>query len=109
VARGLGSAAAAEPIAEVPAQPAPQVPSASYVPAPVAFVSGGEDEDDYPPLGKGGYSLDDSADASHGGQGSGRLESPRTVPDKIFDTSAPRRRPVVFEEDDDLDVPDFLK
>jgi cell division protein FtsZ len=28
---------------------------------------------------------------------------------KSFDVSATRRRPVVFEEDDDLDVPDFLK
>lgn len=29
--------------------------------------------------------------------------------DKPFEVSASRRRPVVFEEDDDLDVPDFLK
>jgi cell division protein FtsZ len=28
---------------------------------------------------------------------------------KSFDVTASRRRPVVFEEDDDLDVPDFLK
>jgi len=28
---------------------------------------------------------------------------------KTFDVPASRRRPVVFEEDDDLDVPDFLK
>ena len=27
----------------------------------------------------------------------------------VFDVHAGRRRPVVFEEDDDLDVPDFLK
>jgi hypothetical protein len=85
------------------------VPSASYVPAPVAFVSGEGDEDDYPSLGKGGYGTDDGADGPHSGPGSGRLESPRTGPDKVFDASAPRRRPVVFEEDDDLDVPDFLK
>jgi cell division protein FtsZ len=32
----------------------------------------------------------------------------RTVPDKPFEVTS-RRRPVVFEEDDDLDVPDFLK
>ena len=30
-------------------------------------------------------------------------------PGKPFDIAATRRRPVVFEEDDDLDVPDFLK
>jgi hypothetical protein len=28
---------------------------------------------------------------------------------KTFDIPSSRRRPVVFEEDDDLDVPDFLK
>jgi cell division protein FtsZ len=28
---------------------------------------------------------------------------------KTFDVPATRRRPVVFEEDDDLDIPDFLK
>jgi hypothetical protein len=28
---------------------------------------------------------------------------------KTFDVTTTRRRPVVFEEDDDLDVPDFLK
>jgi cell division protein FtsZ len=28
---------------------------------------------------------------------------------KTFDVASTRRRPVVFEEDDDLDVPDFLK
>ena len=30
-------------------------------------------------------------------------------PGRTFDVAATRRRPVVFEEDDDLDVPDFLK
>jgi cell division protein FtsZ len=30
-------------------------------------------------------------------------------PPKTFDVPSTRRRPVVFEEDDDLDVPDFLK
>jgi hypothetical protein len=31
------------------------------------------------------------------------------APLKTFDVPGSRRRPVVFEEDDDLDVPDFLK
>ena len=30
-------------------------------------------------------------------------------PARTFDVAASRRGPVVFEEDDDLDVPDFLK
>ena len=28
---------------------------------------------------------------------------------RVFDAATTRRRPVVFEEDDDLDIPDFLK
>jgi cell division protein FtsZ len=32
-----------------------------------------------------------------------------TTEAKTFDVASTRRRPVVFEEDDDLDVPDFLK
>jgi hypothetical protein len=40
-----------------------------------------------------------------------RTAHAETVPNtaKSFDVTASRRRPVVFEEDDDLDVPDFLK
>jgi len=40
-----------------------------------------------------------------------RTAHTETVPNtaKAFDVTASRRRPVVFEEDDDLDVPDFLK
>ena len=37
-----------------------------------------------------------------------RTAHAETVP-KTFDVTPSRRRPVVFEEDDDLDVPDFLK
>ena len=50
-----GGPGTAEPIADVPAQSAAQLAAASYVPAPVAFVSGEEDQDEYPPLGKGGH------------------------------------------------------
>jgi cell division protein FtsZ len=46
----------------------------------------------------------DAAEDSHGGW----TPAERTVPDKPFEVAS-RRRPVVFEEDDDLDVPDFLK
>jgi cell division protein FtsZ len=40
-----------------------------------------------------------------------RTAHAETVPNttKTFDVPASRRRPVVFEEDDDLDIPDFLK
>jgi cell division protein FtsZ len=102
--------------AEAPASPPVQVP-ASYVPAPVAFVSG-DDEEDYLSADGSGYGDRDAADGRAGAGGSGlgaataapgRAETARTQPEKAFDSSAPRRRPVVFEEDDDLDVPDFLK
>jgi cell division protein FtsZ len=95
---------APEPVADVPAQHPAQPPVASYVPAPVAFVPGDEDDDDYPSAGTSGYDIGDGASTD-----SSRPEAARTAPDKIIDASAPRRRPVVFEEDDDLDVPDFLK
>src|SRR6266566_2873740 len=56
---------------------------------------------------------DGSADAP--GRASARAFVPRPAePDsaaasRVFDAATTRRRPVVFEEEDDLDVPDFLK
>jgi cell division protein FtsZ len=71
--------------------------SSGYVPAPVSFVS---DDDQY------GTKPGDAA----GGAGPGWKDSGRAgKQDKPFDVTAGRRRPVVFEEEDDLDVPDFLK
>jgi cell division protein FtsZ len=99
----------AEPVAEAPVQPPSKIPAASYVPAPVAFVSG-DDEDEYsaPAAGYG----DDAGDGQRGGQEPAsfrRQEPARPAPEKTFDVPSSKRRPVVFEEDDDLDVPDFLK
>ena len=45
-------------------------------------------------------------------QRAGRIRRSRAAPQaaaRVFDVAATRRRPVIFEEDDDLDVPDFLK
>jgi cell division protein FtsZ len=44
----------------------------------------------------------------------GEPAAPRPRPDaaaaaRVFDAATTRRRSVVFEEDDELDVPDFLK
>jgi cell division protein FtsZ len=85
----------------------------SYVPAPVAFVSG-DGDDDYASADGTGYADGTagplaSAGISGGASAATRPEVPRAAPEKSFDSSAPRRRPVVFEEEDDLDVPDFLK
>jgi cell division protein FtsZ len=46
--------------------------------------------------------------------GAGSAAAPRPRPDaaaaaRVFDAATTRRRSVVFEEDDELDVPDFLK
>jgi len=90
-------AAASTSAASVPEQPAFDTLS-GYVPAPVSFVSPDDDEDP-------GY--DDGSTGSP--VSSAWQDSGRASADKVFDASAGRRRPVVFEEDDDLDVPDFLK
>ena len=82
--------------------------SSGYVPSPVSFVSSDEDEEYGAKQGYGGYSRDErdgNADGGSTGKDSGRAGKQ----DKVFDVTAGRRRPVVFEEEDDLDVPDFLK
>jgi cell division protein FtsZ len=92
--------------------PATQAPAPSYMPAPVAFVSGEDDEDDYPQAGQDGYEAD-GAGGVHGSQhpadGAGWQAPGRPAPEKAPDASTARRQPVHFVEDDDLDVPDFLK
>jgi cell division protein FtsZ len=107
-ARQPGHAGTADPIAEVPVQPASDV-SSGYVPAPVSFVSDEDGEYGAKP-GYGGYEPDHGGDAAQGSATPGWKDSGRAgKQDKVFDVPAGRRRPVVFEEEDDLDVPDFLK
>jgi cell division protein FtsZ len=99
---GPGDSGPADPVAEVPAQPASDAAS-GYVPSPVSFVS--DDDEDYgAKSGYGGYDSGRGAEAAPSWKDSGRAGK-----DKVFDVNANRRRPVVFEEEDDLDVPDFLK
>jgi cell division protein FtsZ len=51
-----------------------------------------------------------SADASYSSASYSSISRPAHAElGKTFDVASTRRRPVVFEEDDDLDVPDFLK
>jgi hypothetical protein len=78
------------------------------VPAPVSFVSPDEDEDYGAKPGHGGYPRDER---DRNGDGGPAWKDPGRAgkQDKVFDVAAGRRRPVVFEEEDDLDVPDFLK
>jgi cell division protein FtsZ len=97
------AAKAPEATEEPAAQPEPSADEAlsGYVPAPVSFVS---PEDD----GATGYS-DGLADTGSSSSSSWADSGRASARDKVFDSGAGRRRPVVFEEDDDLDVPDFLK
>ncbi|HEV3067477.1 MAG TPA: cell division protein FtsZ, partial [Streptosporangiaceae bacterium] len=89
-----------EPAAARP-EPSADEALSDYVPAPVSFV---------PPEEDGGTSYSDSlADSGLSGSSSWADSGRTSARDKIFDSGAGRRRPVVFEEDDDLDVPDFLK
>jgi cell division protein FtsZ len=107
----------ADPIAGVPAQTGGDGASAGYVPSPVSFVSPDGDDDDYDAKSNGGYGSrarddrdrDRDADAASAGSASWKDSGRAAKQDTVFDVSAGRRRPVVFEEDDDLDVPDFLK
>jgi cell division protein FtsZ len=108
-------AAYAAPEAEAPPAPRPAADPAArpadvpagYTPAPVSFLS--DEDEQY--AAKPGYSgYEENADASPGSAGPGWKDSGRAgKQDKVFDVTAGRRRPVVFEEEDDLDVPDFLK
>ncbi|HYZ52910.1 MAG TPA: cell division protein FtsZ [Streptosporangiaceae bacterium] len=49
----------------------------------------------------------DSAASGTAAPGGGA--APDSAAARVFDVATTRRRPVIFEEDDDLDVPDFLK
>jgi cell division protein FtsZ len=106
----------ADPIAGVPVQSGGDGASAGYVPSPVSFVSpDGDDDEDYDAKSTGGYGTrarddrDRDADAASAGSASWKDSGRAAKQETVFDVSAGRRRPVVFEEDDDLDVPDFLK
>jgi cell division protein FtsZ len=95
----------------VPAQTGGDGASAGYVPTPVSFVSPDSDDDEESPAGYGSWERESEAPASPSAAApSNWRDSGRTAKqDTVFDVNAGRRRPVVFEEDDDLDVPDFLK
>jgi cell division protein FtsZ len=103
----------ADPVAGVPAQSGSDGASAGYVPSPVSFVSPDGDDDDYDAGSSYGTRAagdrDRDADAPSTGSASWKDSGRAGKQDTVFDVSAGRRRPVVFEEDDDLDVPDFLK
>ncbi len=82
--------------------------------APEAAADGSTDQDtgDHE-ASVSGTPAAEGADSS-GGAGSGRgsgagQNGASASAARVFDVATTRRRPVIFEEDDDLDVPDFLK
>jgi cell division protein FtsZ len=109
------SAASADPVVAVPTQSGGDGASSGYVPSPVSFVSPDSDDDEEyggkSAAGYGSWDRDgDATSATSASGASGWKDSGRaSKQDAVFDVTAGRRRPVVFEEDDDLDVPDFLK
>ena len=115
---GVGSAVSGPSslagIAGVTPAPAPAPAPAPVV--PLGPVYSGDDAADQPEpavepadIDNGEPVVDDSSTSPDENASSGGwTAAERTIPDKPFEVAS-RRRPVVFEEDDDLDVPDFLK
>ena len=89
--------------------------------APVEDVSpaamlGAPVDAEWAPTADTGYQAESAGHLSAAGQAPDADPAPTSrrgthsdAPGKTFDVPSTRRRPVVFEEDDDLDVPDFLK
>jgi len=59
--------------------------------------------------GSGGHDAAPSAAASAASAATPRPRADPGAAARMFDAATTRRRSVVFEEDDELDVPDFLK
>jgi cell division protein FtsZ len=109
-------AASADSVVAVPVQSGGDGASSGYVPSPVSFVSADSDDDEEyggkPATSYGSWDRDrerESEAPSATGPSNWKDPGRPSKQDTVFDVTAGRRRPVVFEEDDDLDVPDFLK
>ncbi|HYB14488.1 MAG TPA: cell division protein FtsZ, partial [Streptosporangiaceae bacterium] len=109
-AAGAGNGVSA---AEAPAVPAPAAALAGHVAllsAPVPEAAAGKDGAG-PEASAHEPEPDQVASAAAADAAYSSVPRPAHAdgPAKAFDVAATLRRPVVFEEDDDLDVPDFLK
>jgi cell division protein FtsZ len=108
--------AAESPAVTVSGEPTPEVTltaPADPEPEPAGATEYGGDWAAAPLLGSGSDDAVPSA-AAVGTSASGSASTPRPRADagaaaRMFDAATTRRRSVVFEEDDELDVPDFLK
>ena len=101
-----GASAAEAPAAPVPALAGQVALLSAPVPVDAARPDHAEPGAPGPEPGPNGTASAAPADARHSSvPRPGHADGPA----KTFDVAATLRRPVVFEEDDDLDVPDFLK
>jgi cell division protein FtsZ len=100
---------------QAPAVPAPPVPAdvwASPVsdtedePAPATMDQAAEPE---PAAEETGFDSVPSPRPAHSEPAAPRPRTDAAAAARVFDAATTRRRSVVFEEDDELDVPDFLK
>jgi cell division protein FtsZ len=92
-------------------------PAVSVTPTPQAATSGPETAPADSPAGDSGGTAGDAGSEDRAGEPVAAATAavparPRADPGaaaRMFDAATTRRRSVVFEEDDELDVPDFLK
>jgi cell division protein FtsZ len=121
-----GSAASAKTAAPSATQPGSQVDAGAYdagaqtdpsAQPDAAGDAAGELLPGDPPAGQdataAGKSVPDAVPTPRGGQADSpappRQRQDSSAAARVFDAATTRRRSVVFEEDDELDVPDFLK
>jgi cell division protein FtsZ len=105
-----GSSADAEPGLGSDNGVSAEVAAAGYVGLLSAPVPGGAAGPESAGSEPSGDDPAEPADASYSAASYSSISRPAHAElGKTFDVATSRRRPVVFEEDDDLDVPDFLK
>jgi cell division protein FtsZ len=98
----------AEPLVSVPSTPLPAPVPLGPVYSADEHASGPETAPEPQVKVAEPVAVDEPDDAPAEDSPGGWTPAERTMPDRPFEVTS-RRRPVVFEEDDDLDVPDFLK
>jgi len=104
VGAALTGAAAAEPAGDAPGQAGGAPGTAG--PAAAGTVGGPADPGE---TASWDISAADADEPAGSGGSAGLDAASAGAVSRVFDVATTRRRPVIFEEDDDLDIPDFLK
>jgi cell division protein FtsZ len=100
------SQAYAYPVLSAPVAPVPEAAPAAETVQPAEVAPVPERAPQVAPAVEPAASIGSVPTAAT--SGTGRLSHAESA-SKTFEVATTRRRPVVFEEDDDLDIPDFLK